>query len=316
MTTDFQVDAILDVAWRGGRDPVAMTSPRGEFAIRCPWSAEHSHGDAHPSCRLNSDKNTFYCDPCGKGGGVVELARLLNVDSPPAVPLSQASGSNDRSRKRRTLHFESTGAVTAATRAFFASQLAKRYRDEAWDLLGALEGSVDREPAIAFPMPGGGFKACMYRRPDPKREKPYSFVFTDGGKADLLMIGDGDDVLLVAGEWDMLAALSAGFRCVATGTGGEGTWKPVWATAFKGKRVFVIYDVDAAGREGAAKVRTALKAAGVTVHVVELPLSGDNDKDGKDLSDYLALHSADDLRTLLAEPRQNDAGLAGLCLSG
>ena len=103
----------------------------------------------------------------------------------------------------------------------------------------------------------------------------------------------------------MLAALSADIPCVATGTGGEGTWKPEWNERLRGKDVFVIYDVDSDGRRGSRKVATSLAQAGITVFVVELPLNN-TERDGKDLSDYLSLNSVDDLRALLVAARDDD----------
>jgi len=41
-----------------------------EVSFRCPL-----HEDSNPSLRVNPDKDVWYCDPCGVGGGVVELAR-------------------------------------------------------------------------------------------------------------------------------------------------------------------------------------------------------------------------------------------------
>lgn len=59
--------SILDVARILGLDP----KPVGrEYVARCPL-----HEDAHPSLRLNPDKGTWYCFPCGAGGDGIELVR-------------------------------------------------------------------------------------------------------------------------------------------------------------------------------------------------------------------------------------------------
>jgi hypothetical protein len=41
-----------------------------EVFFRCPF-----HDDRNPSLRVDPDKGVWYCDPCGVGGNVVELAR-------------------------------------------------------------------------------------------------------------------------------------------------------------------------------------------------------------------------------------------------
>jgi hypothetical protein len=75
--------------------------------------------------------------------------------------------------------------------------------------------------------------------------------------------------------------------------------------------VAIVYDVDPAGRAGAARVEAALRGAAESVVVLELPLSGDPEGDGKDLSDFLAISGIDALRSLLADACRPDAGLAG-----
>lgn len=286
-------DLILEIAVRAGLAPRRIGGD--EFVVRCPSHAGHRDGDRHPSCRLNPLKGTYYCDPCGKGGGLVDFARAVGVD------LGLLTGPHPRRAlsRPRIVHFESAGPITREAQEAVARSISKTYPPAVWLRLNVEEGTVGSEPAIAIPLSSGGYKVCLYRLPDPKRKKPYTFLFADGGQADLLMVGEGTEVLLTAGEWDMLAALSAGFETVATGTGGEGCWKEAWSSRFAGKTVHVCYDVDEAGRAGAAKVAERLRHVANAVHIVNLPLSGDQEQDGKDLSDYLAQCSPTDLRRLL-----------------
>ncbi len=302
---------ILAVARAAGRIVPSRPDLRGEFPIQCPTPDRHRNGDAHPSCRLNPEKNTWYCDPCGRGGGALDLARELGVDLRSLTASSAKESSKTEPARKPSRNFVAGGPISIQTQRKLRDGLAKSYSEQAWQTVGVLEGTVDGKPAIAFPQPAGGFKVCLYERPDKKRNKSYSWIFADGGKADLLVFGDGPEVLLVAGEWDMLAALSAGFPCVATGTGGEGTWKPEWSERLAGKHVVVVYDVDKAGVEAASKVVAALRGAAASVSNFRLPLSGNAERDGKDLSDYLALHSTEELRALLAQPGSEDAGFAG-----
>jgi len=283
--------------------------------IQCPRSERHSNGDAHPSCRLNPQKNTWYCDPCGQGGGVKELAAELGVDLTSFLPSDAAASqaaSKPAAKRVRAWHFDSLGPITTSTRDWFRDVLGKNYSDAAWQAAGVLEGAVDGKAAIAFPQPSGGFKVCLYRQPNARSGKVYSWIFTDSGKADLLLVGEGADVLIVAGEWDMLAAISAGFECVATGTGGEGTWNTQWSKRLVGRHVAIVYDVDPTGVEGARKVRASAALFAASVRTIALPLSGNPETDGKDLSDFLSVHGADALRALLVDPGQADAGFAGL----
>jgi hypothetical protein len=53
------------------RSPVAQGT---EIVFLCP-----SHKDRNPSARWNTEKKVWYCDVCGHGGGVIDLARKLGV---------------------------------------------------------------------------------------------------------------------------------------------------------------------------------------------------------------------------------------------
>ena len=115
---------ILDVARSAGLEP----KPRGdEFVIRCPWADDHKNRDAHPSCRLNADKNVFHCDPCGRGGGAKDLAEALGVDhknvpgGQPKVAWKKASST------KKSLIFASSGSVSTEVQQLFADVLGKRY---------------------------------------------------------------------------------------------------------------------------------------------------------------------------------------------
>lgn len=64
---------ILDVARVSGREPRKAGS---QYRVRCP---DPRHADAHPSCDLDDDKNTFICRSCGAHGGVLAFANLVGV---------------------------------------------------------------------------------------------------------------------------------------------------------------------------------------------------------------------------------------------
>ncbi|MFO1519817.1 MAG: CHC2 zinc finger domain-containing protein [bacterium] len=46
-----------------------------EIFFLCPF-----HNDHNPSCRWNPEKEVWYCDPCGKGGGWRELYEKLEKE--------------------------------------------------------------------------------------------------------------------------------------------------------------------------------------------------------------------------------------------
>jgi len=82
-----------------------------------------------------------------------------------------------------------------------------------------------------------------------------------------------DIVFLVEGEKDCLTMLSAGFNAV-TFTTGAGSVPKDYIRFFAGKDVYIIYDIDEAGRKGAVTVANTLACATKKLHIVDLPLDG------------------------------------------
>lgn len=76
-------------------------------------------------------------------------------------------------------------------------------------------------------------------------------------------------VYLCEGAIDTLTLLGAGFPAV--GVPGAGNFKPAWASLFRGKRVFVAFDGDAAGEAGAVRVLAELGGAGIDAHRQPIP---------------------------------------------
>lgn len=303
----FREGLILEIARAAGREPQRLGTG-SEWAVKCARAANHSNGDEHPSCRLNPEKNTWFCDVCQRGGGVKDLAEELGVDLSGLTQKQSRkrpprAGRNSSAKEKLPLVFLSRGPFSAATARVFADKLGKNYTAESWAAFGALEGVVhpegmpDRsEEVIAFLMPQGGVHAYRYTRKD-KRAR---WCFANGGKAGLLTIGFEREgvVLLCEGEWDAMRAYEVGFP-VATTTG-AGVFRPEWASLFGGRDVAIVYDIDTAGRNGSFNVEKSLKAGRVPAINVRLPLSGNVETDGKDLSDYVAVHGAEAFREFIA----------------
>lgn len=111
-------------------------------------------------------------------------------------------------------------------------------------------------------------------------------------------VNDDRPTLLTAGENDTLLARIRGFNAVES-TMGEGSIPKILLNKFKGRKVYVCYDCDEAGRKSALRMAYYLKEVGAEVYIVDLGLSGE--KDDKDLTDFFIKHqkSAQDLQSLL-----------------
>lgn len=120
-----------------------------------------------------------------------------------------------------------------------------------------------------------------------------------------LLAGNTLPVLLCEGELDALLAWQKdaerdepGYLAL-TGTGGAGNL-PKDLVRLKGREVFVAYDCDEPGRDGAAKVAEALTEIGATAHVLDLTRLGLPADSKEDMSDYFLRHGGT-VERLLAE---------------
>ena len=115
---------------------VWQQSPRKrgrEYAFTCP---REGHNDDNPSARWNRDKATWYCDPCGQGGGVVDLARLLDI-----IPKANPNAISYRLNRN--------GAQPIEHRRYTQDDGGKRF---GWFTGG--ERGLDGTPASALPLYG------------------------------------------------------------------------------------------------------------------------------------------------------------------
>jgi hypothetical protein len=108
-------------------------------------------------------------------------------------------------------------------------------------------------------------------------------------------LAEHDEVLLCEGELDRLIALQEGLPAV-THTAGAPTFKAEWAKHFKGKTVYIAYDEDQAGDQGAQKVRRVLENSAEAIYRVKL----NTEIKGGDVTDFFTMgRTADDMRTAM-----------------
>lgn len=125
-------------------------------------------------------------------------------------------------------------------------------------------------------------------------------------------VSEKDVIVLTEGETDRLLLRQHLYDAghdeigVATHTSGARTFKPEWANLFKGKKVFVCYDVDDAGQKGMDRTMAILAPVADGCYRINLPLA---DR-GADLTDYL-LHAgtAQDFLKLMKTAEDDDVEL-------
>jgi hypothetical protein len=79
-----------------------------ELIWRCPHPAAHTHGDTHPSLKINPKKDVFMCAPCGVQGKSWALAAFL-------------AGVNAGNKQAVASWLEQRGLLTGARRDLYPS---------------------------------------------------------------------------------------------------------------------------------------------------------------------------------------------------
>jgi hypothetical protein len=81
---DLDLDAARRIPILSVAAQLRLGTPRRigrDYLTRCPM-----HHDKRPSCRLNTDKNLWYCDVCATGGdGILLVMKAMGVDFVTAV---------------------------------------------------------------------------------------------------------------------------------------------------------------------------------------------------------------------------------------
>lgn len=141
----------------------------------------------------------------------------------------------------------------------------------------------------------GGWLFTKSRTPPGSLKEP-RYKYPAGAKSALYgleAIKDSKTVVIAEGEFDSLILRSRGIAAVSS-TGGAGTFEPEWADIFKAiPSVFITYDNDLAGKNGAIKVGKLIPHAKIVQLPAEVGEKGDVTdffmKLDKDADDFLAL---------------------------
>ena len=276
----------------------------GEMFVCCPFPHYDAEGNAYfeknPSAHINIEKSVFHCKVCNIGLSEAQfLARIHGISYKDALMLlhemEEKEGQGDS-----WVEFENN---------FWASEGAQELARE----LGILD--VAKELRLGYEGEGISFPVFVYgelldvRNYKPGRTAPdgrsMKVISRKGAKALILpydlWIEDERPTLLCAGEKDMAIARAHGFNAI-TFTGGERSFPKLFQSSFQGKRVYIAYDNDAAGIQGAKEVASKLKDAGAIPYVV----TGHHQvcvEEGEDIHDFFMKYgkTADDLQKILDE---------------
>ncbi|HWF24175.1 MAG TPA: hypothetical protein VG275_01915 [Solirubrobacteraceae bacterium] len=292
----------------------------GNACVRCFASPDaHRREDRNPSLSVRLSDGVWKCHGCGARGGPYDAAWVQGLSKRSAMDLMVAYGLAERRprdrepRRRRAAGARPTPAravqrVQRATAIASPAQLrvgehdvarwqtalaarqgllSRLARERAWrdQAMRELELGFDRG-RITIPIRGGRGQLRGVLRYKPNGSP--KMVAVEGTRLGLVphpAAEASEDVLLVEGPPDMIAARSHGLPAIAVP--GDHSWRPEWAQLLAGRRVSVVMDADGPGRELAERIASDLDD--VVDEVLPIDLAPERD-DGYDLTDWLLEH--------------------------
>ncbi len=253
----------------------------GNVSAKCPL-----HDDKQASLSVNLDEGTFKCFadcPATAGGSVFdwvmiqsgvnfnEAFRILAAKAGVAVP-------------------EVKPEIPQELPAEYRGRLTSNRRKMKWlaENRGLHKNTVERfrigwdGQRITIPVYDEFNRLKNIRRYKPgakgKTPKFQNFVL-DGVRygsvrifnlASIVAIDADQPLIWCEGEMDCMLLVQEGFVAV-TGTGGAGSFKPEWVKWFKGRKVTIVLDNDAAGKTASEKIAALLYHADIEAKVARLP---------------------------------------------
>lgn len=241
--------------------------------IHCPF-----HEDRNPSMHVYDD-GKFKCFSCNRHGDVIDFVgffffgdnynpdthftevvdRLGGLEIRPlpaqitrakpekpklTISLEQCLDWHTAMPEQRRSYWHSRGLSDATIDAYFLGWDGKRYTI----------------PLLYRLVPFG----IKRRQSDIADGIDAKYIMQTGSRAGIFnadVLANAEACVICEGEIDALLLSQLGYRAV-TSTAGAGSWKPDWARFFTHVRdIYLLFDNDKAGREGASKVHATMRRA-------------------------------------------------------
>ena len=258
------------------------TNSSGEVAVLCPfphYTGSVQYFETVPSAHINTEKSLYHCKVCGaKHSEPSFMKEQLGIEYPTAIKLLKHIEKQALNTKWATAHHEMK-TVAVAKQLQEKLRITNTVRDE---LMLGHEGE-----GISFPVFVFGQILDIRKYNPGQKPKVRSRVGASAGYLipDVTKMIDQDEVLICAGEKDMALARSLGLEAY-TITGGENKLPDMFGFAFRNKKVYIMYDNDDAGVQGAKKLGAFVVRNGGTPYLVFGHHKVATEK-GEDLFDYI-----------------------------
>jgi hypothetical protein len=279
-------------------------------AVRCFAQPDaHQRGDRSRSCSVSLASGAWNCHGCGARGGAYDaaiasgraprsamelliahgLAQPRSADLPRVIdpPAKRSSLPVPNSLTRAKLAWDEADVQQCAESLDADGRLGRRLAlERAWSLRTIRQLDVGFDGArITIPIRDYAGELSGVLRYDPFGRRDPKMRCVAGTRLGLVphpTRESSEDIVLVEGPPDMIAARSAGLCAIAVP--GTHAWQASWAQLLVGRRITIVMDCDAPGRRAADAIAADLAGAARAVEIVDL---WPDRYDGYDLTDRI-----------------------------
>ena len=270
------------------RKGISFKEQNGELITRCLFN--NCDGDSRTNeAHLYFDTETgqYECKKCGENGNLVTLAKHFGdgIQEIALNPITPAKNPRNSTKFDTGLVETCHLALPANIRQYLN---ARGVSDAVIDAHKLGWGKFYGKNWITIPIQDiyGAFRFFKLRQdPNAGDEK---ITYPKGVEAQIYgwetLTNLNNPLVICEGELDRLALLSKNISAI-TSTHGAMTFKQEWCEKVgKGRKIYICYDNDDAGKKGAEKVAKMVENGGNETYIVSLPKEVG---EGGDITDYL-----------------------------
>ena len=234
-----------------------------EYMVLCPF-----HTDSSPSCSVNIDKGVFKCFSCDAKGDV--YAFLAGVAGVPKGTIKRhLTGGSPTKKAISEQRLLKWNAALVSDPSLLA--LIKKKGIGVNDIEQHLMGHDGQR--FTIPIYDSLGKVINVRRyqPDLKKNKWLNIKGCGGTHLYPIEMLQKEKLIITEGEMKALLLNQIGLPAICQ-SGGAGSWSADLNIKFKDKDIYIIYDIDKAGTQGAERIAVSLYKFARQVKVIALPM--------------------------------------------